>query len=109
MKPDRPVFESRLGLLLAVWLGGNRTTLSLSLPISRMAVVMATSQNRAANHEESRIGRVQCRARPAVNAHHPAELPASLVLEMRDAQLLARRPAKDAESQENQLTSVQAW
>lgn len=109
MKPDRPVIESRLGLLLAVWLGGNRTTLSLSLPISRMAVVMATSQNRAANHEESRIGRVQCHAGPAVNSHHPAELPASLVLEMRDAQLLARLPAKDAESQDNQLTSVQAW
>lgn len=70
---------------------------------------MATSQNRAANREESRIGRVQCRAGPAVNAHHPAELPASLVLEMRDAQLLARLPAKDAESQDNQLTSVQAW
>lgn len=68
--------------------------------------MISTSQNRAANNEESRIGCTQHSAGPTVNAHHPTELPASLVLEMRDAQLLARIPAKDAESQDDQVTSV---
>lgn len=70
---------------------------------------MATSQNRAANNEESCIGCAHCSEGPAVNARRPKELPASLVLEMRDAQLLARLPAKDAESQDDWVTSVQAW